>query len=84
MFDFADKTLDQVPFTIQPLVLLTQDFGTLMWKNNGSNASIQQVFDEMSYRIAVIGDQMAEIKAFQQILRLGHGVLCARFARRVC
>lgn len=71
MLDFAHKTLDQMPLTIQPFIVFAQDFGSLMRRNNRLDASIQQVFDEMGCRIAAIGNQMLKIKALQQILRLG-------------
>lgn len=70
MLDFADKALDQVPLTIPPFVVLSQDFGALMRWNHGLNASIQQIFDEMSRRVASVGDQSLEVKTFQQVLGL--------------
>jgi len=71
MLDFADKTLDQVPLTVQPFVILTQDFGALMRWNHGFNASIQQIFNEMSRRVASVSNQPLEVESFQQMLRLG-------------
>lgn len=50
MLDFANETLDQIPFTIQPFVVLPQDFGPLMWRNDGANATIR--------------DQMLKIKKY--------------------
>ncbi len=82
MLDFANKTLNQVPLTIQPCVVFAQDFGPLMWRNNGFNTAIQQVFDEMHCRIATIRNQTLEIKAFQQKLRLSDVVaLASRHAK---
>jgi hypothetical protein len=74
MFDFAHKTLDQMPLTIQPSVVFTQDFSPLMGWNNGFNAAVEQIFDEMCRRIAPIGNQMLEIKAFQQKVCLSNVV----------
>lgn len=70
MLDFANKTLDQVALTIPPWVVLAQDFGTLMRWDHCLNASIQQIFDEVSRRGASVGDQSLEVEPFQQVLGL--------------
>jgi len=74
MLDFADKTLDQMPLAIEPFVVLTQDFGALMWWNHGFNASIQQIFDEMGRRVASVGNQSLELESVQQMLSLSNVV----------
>ena len=78
MLDFANETLDQMPLTVQPFIVLAQDFGPLMWWNNRLDATIQQVFDEMVCRIATIGEKTLKIKAFQQMLRLGNVMVLTR------
>jgi len=74
MLDFADKTLNQVPLTVQPFVVLTQEFGALMRWNHRLNASIQQIFDEMGRRVASISNQSLEFEPLQQVLGLGNVV----------
>ena len=71
MLDFADETLDQVPFTVQPFIVVPQDFGTLMRWNHCLNAAIQQIRDEMSRRVAPVSNQSLKLKPRQQVLGLG-------------
>ena len=72
MFDFADKTFDQMPFTVPPFVVLTQDVGALMGWNHRFNASIQQIFDEVGCRVAPVGNQSLKLESLQQVLGLGN------------
>lgn len=74
MLDFADKTLDQVPFTVPPFVVPTQDFGASMRWNHPFNASIQQIFDEMD---CPVNNQSLECEPLQQVLGLGDVVTLA-------
>src|SRR5215211_1920401 len=70
MLEFVDQTLHQMTFPIQPRVILTQEVGTLMRRNNRFNPSIQQIIDELLSRIAAICNQSLKLKAFQQPLSL--------------
>ena len=74
MLDFVDKTFNQMAFTIQPLILLTQDFSALMRWNNGFNTLLQQIGTEVLCRIATISKQAVKIEAFQQMISLGDGM----------
>ena len=72
MLDLINETFHQMPFTIQPSVVLTQDVCALVRRDNRLNTAIQQVLDKMLSRIAPIRDQAFKIKAFQQRIRLGN------------
>lgn len=74
MLDFADKTLNQVSLTVQPFVVLTQEFGALMRRNHRLNASIQQIFDEMGRRVAPVSNQSLEFESLQQVMGLSNVV----------
>ena len=74
MLDFADKTLNQVPLTVQPFVVLTQEFGALMRWNHSFNTSLQQICDEMGRRVASVGNQSRKLESVQQVLSLSNVV----------
>jgi len=75
MLDFVNKTFDQMPFSVAPLIIFPQDFGALVWGDNRLDTSRQQVFNEILRGIAAIRNQMGEIKTIQQ--RLGLGAIVA-------
>lgn len=74
MLDFVDEALDQVTFAVQPAVVFTQQVCPLVKRDHGFNASLQEVFDEVSSRVASVGNQSFKIEAFQQVLCLGNVV----------
>ena len=78
MLNFADKALDQVPLTVQPFVVLTQDFGALMRWNHRFNATIQQICNEMGCRVAPVSNQSLKFEPLQQVLGLGNVVTLPR------
>lgn len=75
VLDFVDKALDQMPFSVEPFIILAQEFGTLMRRDNGFNAALQQIVDKILGGIAAICDETLKIKAFQQLLGLGDVML---------
>jgi len=70
MLDFPNQTLDQVPLTVAPFIVLAQHLCPLMRWNDRLNAAFQQIFDEMGCRVASVRDQSLKVKALQQLLSL--------------
>lgn len=70
MLDFVDKAFDQVALSIQPFIILPQDFRSLMRRDHRFDAAPQQILDKIRRRITAIRDQALKIEAFQKCLRL--------------
>jgi hypothetical protein len=41
MLDFVDKTFHQMAFSIEPFIIRSQDFGTLMRRDNRFDATLK-------------------------------------------
>src|SRR5258708_32913736 len=71
MLDFVDITFHQMPFRIQPLVIVPQAFGSLMGWDDGLDTVRQQIVDKILGSIATISNQALKIEPVQQSLSLG-------------
>ncbi len=71
MLDFVDKALHQMAFAVEPAIIFAQDCSPLVRWNNGLNAPMEQIVDEMRCRVASISNESLKVEAFQQMLRLG-------------
>ena len=71
MFELVDQTFNQMPFPIQPCVVLPRQFGALMRRNNWQNIAFNQPVDEVLSGISAIRDGMLAVKISQQCLSLG-------------
>ncbi len=71
MLDFVHKTFHQMTLSIQPFIVLPQDFSPLVGWNDGVDAPLEQKGNKILSRIATIRDQLVKIKAFEQGIGLG-------------
>ena len=62
MLDFADKTLDQMPFAITPLVVITRLFGILFGRNDRFSALGDDVINELLGRITAIRQHILKLQ----------------------
>jgi len=67
MLDFVDKTFDQMPFTVQPSIILMRLFSPLMRRYYGLYAAISQIINERLSRVAAISDHPFKCKTFNQV-----------------
>ena len=74
MLNFVDEALDQVTFAVPPAVVFAHHIRSLVRRDHGFNASVQEVVDEVVSRVASVGNQSFKIEAFQQVLCLGNVV----------
>jgi hypothetical protein len=70
MFDFVDKTFNQMPFTIQPFIVIPFRLGSLMGWNDNFDAVFSQPIDKFLRSIAPICNQPLKVKAIHQNQRL--------------
>jgi hypothetical protein len=70
MLDFVDKTLDQMPFTIQPSVIITLGFGALMGWDHGLCLMVNNKGDEFLRGVATVSNDMLRSQVIDQRLRL--------------
>ena len=70
MLDFVDETFDQMALSIQPSIILAQDFRPLMGWDHRLDAPRQQILDKICRCITTIGNQALERQPLQQRLRL--------------
>ena len=59
-----------MPFSIKPVIIFSQDFGSLMRWDDRLNTTLQQIVDEILGCIASISNQSFEIETLQQGHRL--------------
>ena len=71
VLDLVDKTLDQMPFSIEPGIVLALELGRLMRRDDRLGAQGLDVGDERRARIAAISDHALEREAVQQRDGLG-------------
>ncbi len=71
MLDFVDETFHQMTFTIEPFVIVPQDFGTLMGCDDCLDTVRKQIVDKILGSIATISNQALKIETVQQGLGLG-------------
>ncbi len=67
MLDFADETLNQMPFPIAPLVIFTRLFGIFVGRNDRFNPSRQERVQKMLRAIASIGNQVIKLQVNDQM-----------------
>ncbi len=70
MLDFVDETFHQMPLAIEPSIIVSLRFGSLMWWNHDFYASFKQAAHKIFRCIAPIGDNPLKGKASQQLRRL--------------
>ena len=71
MLDFVDKTLHQMSLTIEPAIILSAFFGSLMRWNYGLNAVFDHPFNKILGRIPSVCNQVIKSEAFHQSQSLG-------------
>ena len=78
MLDFVDETFHQMPLAIEPSIIFSLLFGSLMWWNHDFYASFKQAVHKVLRRIAPIRDNSLKRKAFHQALGLAYVVSLSR------
>ena len=71
MLDFVDEAFDQMPFSIQPAVVVTGLFGTLMRRNDRNRPLFDNPIDQGLSGVAPIGNDVLSAQSRQQGLGLG-------------
>ncbi len=71
VLEFVNTTLDQMPFSIEPGIVLALELGRLMRRDDRLGAQGLDVGDERRARIAAISDHALEREAVQQRDGLG-------------
>jgi len=71
MLHFADKTLNQVPFAVQPAVVLAWRFAALVRRNDGNRLSLLDQRHKSLRSVASVSNHMRAVQVFQQAGRLG-------------
>src|SRR4051794_20717575 len=66
MLDFVDKTFYQMPFTVQPSIVVAPLFGTLMRWNNGLAALLKHPVDKILSRVTSVSNDIVKLKTIQQ------------------
>ena len=66
MLDLVDEALNQVPLTIQVLIITSLLKAILLWRNHSLNAFGRERFDQCIRVVAFVSDQCLRLKAFNQ------------------
>jgi hypothetical protein len=72
MLDFVDKAFHQMPFPIQPGVILALGFGALMRWDDGLGLLVNDKGDELLGSITTVSNDMLTHQAINQCVRLGN------------
>ncbi len=70
MFDLIDEAFDQMPLSIQVLVILSLLFAILPWRNHRLHASLCDALDQSRVVVAFVSDQCLGLVVFDQLRRL--------------
>ena len=77
MLDLVDEAFNQVPFTIQVLIIFSLLKAILFWRNHSLDAFGCERFDQCVRVVALISNQCLRLKAFNQGSRLRAVVMLA-------
>ena len=71
MLDFVDKTLNQMPLTIKPGIVVSLGQSPLVSRDHRFCTSLNDVIDKLLGRIASVSDDTLKLKSIDQVSGLG-------------
>ena len=78
MLDLVDEAFDQMPFSIQPPVIVAPLFGALVGRDDRHRSLFDNPIDQRLSGIAAIGDDVLSVQSLQQRLGLSAFVRLSR------
>ncbi len=70
VFEFVEKTLDEMPFTVQPAVILALDFGALVERDDGRCAARENEVNKGLRSVASISNDVLRVESVNERSRL--------------